>query len=293
MLNSSTFVNLRTMKIKIFIISLLRSPERRETISLRMSALKIKFEFVDAVDAQLIPPSELIDIQKQQRATKDYGRLLGAGEIACALSHAKAYQTIQNNELDGAVILEDDAIIDSGFPKFIDWLKNQSSVPNGLWLLGGGEYLEKAVKKNYYDFATLSKPAIIPNKPWGQLFLIAGHFERLARTCGYFIDKKSAQTLLANNTPPKTLADDWPFFIKNEWICPYLCKPFLIAHPLEISGQSLIQADRASSQELSVKRKKLSTRLKELVGYYRFTYWAKVRCHHLTHKLISFIDTMR
>lgn len=281
------------MKIKIFVVSLLRSPERRKTISSRMKALGINFEFIDAIDAQLLPLSEVMDIQKQQRATKDYGRSLGPGEIACALSHAKAYQTIQNETLDGAVILEDDAIIDSRFPQFIEWLKHQSSTPVGLWLLGGGEYLEKTVIKNYYDFAILSKPAIISNQTWGELFLISGHFERLARTCGYFIDRKSAQTLLDNNTPPKTLADDWPFFINNGWVCPYLCKPFLIAHPLELQGQSLIQADRSSPQELAIKRKKLSTNLKELIGYYRFAYWAKVRWHHLTHKLISLINTTR
>lgn len=270
------------MKIKILIISLLRSPDRRETIAARLNALGLDFAFVDAVDARMLPSETVRAIQGTQRIHRDYGRVIGTTEIACAMSHAAAYQEIQSTGLDGAIILEDDAIIDDRFGSLFFWLKGQTTSQQGLWLLGGGEYLEKGVIKNYFDFAVLSRRPSFSSESWGSAYQITGCYERLARACGYFVDTGSASRLLENNSPPKALADDWPFFINQGWITPYLCKPYLIEHPLIIAGQSLLQADRSASEQ-TTQTKKISTRIKELAGYYRLIYRLKVLIHHWKH----------
>lgn len=69
--------------------------------------------------------------------------------------------------LDGAIILEDDAIIDEQFAPFVNWLTQQEAVPKGLWLLGGGEYLEKQVIKNYFDFSVLAMIPSLADPSWG------------------------------------------------------------------------------------------------------------------------------
>lgn len=209
---------------------------------------------------------------------------MGMTVIACATSHAAAYQEIYKTALDGAIILEDDAIINDGFRPFCDWLKGQNSPPQGLWLLGGGEYLEKNVTKNYFDFAILSKTPAFSDPSWGAAFCVEDCFDRLAHACGYFIDQESAARLLEYNSPPKALADDWPFFIHQGWIKPYICKPYVIEHPLVIEGQSLLQDDRSVPKQRTQQTKKISTRAKEFVGYYQLIYRLKVLLHHWKHR---------
>ena len=286
MLNRSAFVNLRIMKIKILIISLLRSPDRREAIAARLDALGLAYNFVDAVDALGLANEQVQKIQSNQSAKRDYGRTIGSTEIACALSHLKAYESILTESLDGAIILEDDALVDERFAPFANWLSRQGSAPQGLWLLGGGEYLEKQVTKNYFDFAILATKPSVTDNSWGKLFQIKACYDKLARACGYFIDAQTAQSLLFSNNPPVALADDWPFFIDSGLIkSAYLCRPFLIQHPIEITGQSLLQAQRGGLQTNLDSRKKLSGRLKEQLGYYRALYRLKVWCHQFKHRL--------
>lgn len=279
-----TFVNLRLMKIKILVISLERSVDRRDTISRRLKELKLEFTFVDAVDATTLPQNLVMTIQQQQRQIHDYGRNVGQTEIACAMSHIKAYQMISDQGLDGAIILEDDAIIESRFASLFRWLTAETKPVEGMWLLGGGEYLEKQVVKTYFDFAILSTKPHYRDLSWGQSFKIIGCFDRLARACGYFLDKGTAVRLAAGNNPIQAVADDWPFFIKNGWVTPYLCRPYLISHPLELSGQSLLQSERTNPRDTSQK-KKLSSRIKEQTGYYRVLYRLKVILHQGHHRL--------
>lgn len=276
--SANGFVNLHAMKIKILVISLLRSPDRRTAITARLNDLGLDFTFIDAVDARTLPPESVSKVQLAQRIHRDYKRDIGATEIACAMSHVAAYREMGDGGLDGAIILEDDAIIDDRFRSLFCWLKGQNNPPEGLWLLGGGEYLEKSVTKNYFDFSILAKTPAFTDPSWGAIFPIKGGFDRLARACGYFIDKKSAACLLENNSPPKAVADDWPFFIQQGCIMPYLCKPYLINHPLDIIGQSLLQEDRSAAAQRT-KTKKVSTRIKELTGYYQLIYRLKVLAH--------------
>lgn len=271
------------MQIKILIISLLRSPDRREVIAERLNGLGLDFTFVDAVDARMLPKESVEAIQGAQRAHRDYGRSMGSTEIACAMSHIAAYKEIQSAGLDGAIILEDDAIIDDRFGSLYFWLKAQTTPPQGLWLLGGGEYLEKGVIKNYFDFAVLSTRPSFRDASWGGAYQVIDCYDRLARACGYFVDTGTALRLLQNNNLPKALADDWPFFINQGWVTPYLCKPYLIKHPLVIAGQSLLQEDRSTSTQKS-HTKRASTRIKEFVGYYRLTYRLKVLLHQWKHQ---------
>lgn len=281
--STDDFATLITMKIKILVISLLRSPDRRDVIAARLKDLGLDFSFIDAIDARKLSPESIKEIQAAQQTHRDYGRNIGTTEIACAMSHAEGYKEITRSNLDGAIILEDDAIIDDNFRSLFFWLKDQSRPPQGLWLLGGGEYLEKSVVKNYFDFAVLAKTPAFTDQSWGAISHVERCFDRLARACGYFIDKESATRLLENNSPPKALADDWPFFIRQGWITPYLCKPYLIKHPLIIAGQSLLQEDRSAVADRT-QDKKMSTRIKELTGYYQLIYRLTVLAHQWKHR---------
>lgn len=102
----------------IFIISLERSAQRRLTMAAQLDALRLDYEFINGIDGRDLdlcnfPPYAL------WRRRLFFGRDLTPAEMGCLLSHRKAYQRMVDLDMDCAVILEDDAILQSAFPAVI------------------------------------------------------------------------------------------------------------------------------------------------------------------------------
>ncbi|MEO7046084.1 MAG: glycosyltransferase family 25 protein [Ferruginibacter sp.] len=116
-------------QIKVFIINLKRSPERREEMIRQMNLYGLKYEFFDAVDGTLLP-SEVIE-KSRTRSNKWYkedegpSQSMKLGEIGVALSHYEIYQKIIKENLELAIILEDDINFDERFQEF---LKNSADI---------------------------------------------------------------------------------------------------------------------------------------------------------------------
>ncbi|WP_041639529.1 glycosyltransferase family 25 protein [[Mannheimia] succiniciproducens] len=113
---------------KIFIISLKNSP-RRDVIAQRFNALGIKFEFFDAIYGKDLSQEELSKIDREF-AVKRFStkKPLTLGEIGCALSHIAVYEHILKNNIEQAIIFEDDAIIHHEFKKIVE--ETLSKVPS-------------------------------------------------------------------------------------------------------------------------------------------------------------------
>lgn len=94
--------------ISVFVISLKRSPERREYIATQLDAQDIKFTFFDAIDGsnQKNPLFERYNYKKRLWLTG--GRMPSKGEMGCYGSHYSLWQICV--DLDRPiVIVEDDA----------------------------------------------------------------------------------------------------------------------------------------------------------------------------------------
>lgn len=103
----------------IFIISLKNSP-RREFISKRLSDLGLDFQFVDAVYGKELSKEQLDTIDFEFYPQKYAARKpLTLGEIGCAMSHINLYQYLVDNNIENAIILEDDAIVSLYFKEIV------------------------------------------------------------------------------------------------------------------------------------------------------------------------------
>ena len=58
-------------------------------------------DFIDAVDGRVMSQTEIEECFDTEKSYKRYGRRLGKGEIGCALSHRKCYQTRTSGLLVG------------------------------------------------------------------------------------------------------------------------------------------------------------------------------------------------
>lgn len=98
----------------VFVISLIEATKRRERMTKILSDLNISFEFIDAIDGRKFGMSSHPNYNRAKRL-KYFGRELKGGELGCTLSHKVAYQKMLAENIDQAIIFEDDVVLYDGF----------------------------------------------------------------------------------------------------------------------------------------------------------------------------------
>ena len=101
-----------TMNINFYVINLDRSTERLKLISSQLSNQKINIKRIPAIDGIELNIDKEAD---DSMCKSEMGRSIQPGEVGCFLSHIKALEAFISSKSDFAVILEDDAIIQSEF----------------------------------------------------------------------------------------------------------------------------------------------------------------------------------
>ena len=121
----------------IYVINLKRTPERKLYIQRQLDALNLSYSFVDAIDrydiqspTYCVEIARLLGIDEAIIESKLYSE--SHGNMACALSHIKAYNLMRENNDQVACILEDDAIIS---PDFLEILRAAQKVPWDILML--------------------------------------------------------------------------------------------------------------------------------------------------------------
>lgn len=176
------------MRIKTYIINLEKSTVRKQYMQGLLSPYSfLDVEFVNAIDGRLLTEEEKQELFNYQKSKLLYGRVLNAGEVGCALSHRKIYETILKREDPYALVLEDDIDIQRDLNlmpiEMIDRIM-LSSKPRVLMLSG--------------DFSFYS------NKPVTRIYSAVGAY-------AYFINKTAARQIL-NRIKPSCVADDWAYY---------------------------------------------------------------------------------
>lgn len=179
----------------IYLISLDRDTVRREKIRRQFPITSPNFITIRAVDALHLPQSVPPPVNLYDRLTK--------GEIACALSHVKAYESLISSGERLGIVFEDDV---EGCEED---LKTAQSIAtnfsdNGLILLGGLQGL----RNTKYIFG---KPTKIKN-----LLKIHPACKRfIARACCYILTKEMAASIVRKQLSGIDRADHWYRLLDN------------------------------------------------------------------------------
>lgn len=99
----------------IFVINLARSPDRWARVTAQLANRGLGCVRIEAVDATLLTADELLAASPSPLNRTLYHKELTPGEIACYLSHRRAWQEIVARGLGGAVVLEDDVLLGRDF----------------------------------------------------------------------------------------------------------------------------------------------------------------------------------
>lgn len=219
-------------QVPVFVISLRDAVHRRDSISRQLDHLGIAFEFIDAIDGREPGGENLDRFAAEHREPADYRIDISNTEIACALSHRRAYQNMIDQGIQEAIILEDDVFLEEDFSHLCD------------------NKFEKKYDIVFFDYRNASI------KRWFQEKMFRGKFE-LHKMCdfpwtrepfmadAYRLTLKMAEVLVAASTPVRTVTD-WP--VKLRHYDTYYCLPRAALHieDEERSDEfkSLIEKDR-------------------------------------------------
>jgi glycosyl transferase, family 25 len=147
------------LNYKVFVINLARSPERLTTMKLQLDAIDVPFERIDAVDGRNMSDDFVETVSPAHIVRKSYHRALSKAELACGLSHKKAWQQIVDDDLDFAVVLEDDVELLDNFTAVLELL---AGLPHGDWdfikfyplTRGGGRNIARRFDYEGHTFVT-------------------------------------------------------------------------------------------------------------------------------------------
>ena len=107
--------------MKIFVVNLDRSIDRRLAIFTRLQELGLSATRFSAVDGSKLSADEKGYNGLKRRLL--FGKDLTDGEIGCARSHLQIYAMMEREGIELACILEDDAILDDDLPMVLEALE--------------------------------------------------------------------------------------------------------------------------------------------------------------------------
>ena len=112
---------------KVFVISL-KNSKRFHRLEKRLKKLKIKFILIHGVNGlEFSKKKKLHKISDQNKIFNQISRKMSPSEIGAAASHLKTYDYIVRNNIDQAIILEDDAYPSK---KLYEWIKKKIKTEN-------------------------------------------------------------------------------------------------------------------------------------------------------------------
>lgn len=254
------------MKVPVYVVSLKRDSERRNKILKDFSELDIEFRFFDAIDAKDSRNADLIESMRD----KGVGHEMTDGEIACTLSHQFVYQDMLSNNIDWAIILEDDVIVDHRFKTFLTLFNEQENrklSKDNLYLLGG--------QKGLHDYPVLGVSLFGTQKVAGCNFhRVNFNQKKIRRTCCYLMNNIMARQLIdLTNAYGTYRADSWKLMHQKNIIKDFYLDE-IILHPVLNESNSHLENERMLRSEQKQPRSNLQKRMKFLRSWVKVTFFS-------------------
>lgn len=230
----------------IFILSLPGCEARRQPLLDSLAALGRPAEVILGVDGRRGLAAEYEPFIDREGARRSLGRPMRDAEFACALSHQLIYRLIEERGLDGAVVLEDDAILLPGFVAFLD-AEAYRDAPLLMLDYGPARVMRGSRRPLFPGFETWE---LALNAPL---------------TTGYAVSRLGAAHLRRHGLPIRHPAD-WPCDITP--IGARIVTPKLVDHPDPAEVPSVIGGPRRA-EELGLPSPKKSLSRFLTRGYWR------------------------
>jgi glycosyl transferase, family 25 len=185
--------------VRAYVINLARSSDRRAHITAELRKTGLDYEIITAVDGCELDLSDPTIVDPSLR----YWTQFLPGTAGAALSHLSAYRKIIADELDEALVLEDDVTLPADLGSLADAVADQ---------LTGAEVV--LLSYGSWGSCKLSREGLIH---LSSARLLALPIEiRLVNSGGaYIITREACERMLKSAPPVRVNPDDWWFFYRE------------------------------------------------------------------------------
>lgn len=175
----------------------------------QLNTLGLSAEFIEAVDGRLMSEDE------RRSVTADVNYAFLPGEIGCALSHQKIYKKMIDENIDNALILEDDVVLNEEFKNVMEQITVPTVRPSVILLSRSNKFFKKPLKK------LTSKHSLHKTL-------------HATTTHSYIVNNRAARSLLKGLNPIWIVADKWGLFEDMSLVDVYSVVP----HPVHLSDEA-------------------------------------------------------
>lgn len=218
--------------MKVFVISLKRSTERRARIQTLLDSAGIEFEFFDAVDGS-VENFKNLDRQRPEKTKKRLGYALTRNEVACYSSHFSMWEKcVEINE--SILVLEDNCALTEELPIH---LKGFQALANKYKFIKLFAFFKRRMEKNESISKNLD---------------IVSYVKKGSGAQGYILTPDVAKKFITNASEFIEAVDD---YMEKPWrhgVKTYYFSPDLVTRA---NISSTIGSDRKNKQGLTIKNK--------------------------------------
>lgn len=245
-------------KMIIFVVNLKTCVDRKKEMENQLKKLGLPYMFVEAVYGKALSQEEKDSLCDYKKIYRRYHRILTDGEIGCALSHKKIYQFMIDNNIEKAIVLEDDVLLKDNFTECYNELKNFTN-NNFLIKLNADEENDKY--KSPLGIIRLNK------------FILRKNVFNFWSTASYYIDLQTAKTIMKNHPKIDSVSDDYlRYLAKNVKL--RLSYPSCVN--LNEQVKSTLETDRTISNSENTNKENFSDKIRYylkrisqfIVGYF-------------------------
>jgi glycosyl transferase, family 25 len=241
----------RENTVHCFLINLDRQADRLAKMKREFEQKNLTFQRICAIDYQTLS-QQTLEKSYDKKAAITQERELTCGEIACGLSHMACWQKIIDDDLTGAFIFEDDAVLMTDAPKAfeqIDFLHRNNEIPQDSVIL--------------FTHTPYYKKSNIERKLTKKTALYTSYGTPFA-AYGYYISKTAAKNLL--NTVEKSKLcfpiDHWWIWAEQSQITLQNTIPYCVRHNFDL--HSNLDQERKIFRK-NKKKKALAIRIKKIL----------------------------
>jgi glycosyl transferase family 25 len=179
-----------------YVINLIRSPERRVHMAAELGKAGIDYEFVDGVDGGDLDVTDPQVIEPSLLETAWFR----PGIAGCAFSHLRVYEKVLADDVDWALVLEDDVKLPNDLARLVESVVGH---------MNGAEIAVLAPLSP--DLCKMSKHGLIQLSSGRQLVLPINVHE-VGCSAAYVITRDACKRMVECIVPFQARPDDWGHF---------------------------------------------------------------------------------
>lgn len=150
-------------QIPIFVINMKKDTDRKKYMEQLSEEYGLFFKFIEAIDGKNLNEKGISKAYNKEKSIRALGREMTKSEIGCALSHLSVYKQMIDQNIEIAIVFEDDIQIEKGFTSIMNTIKKLPSDWE-LVLLGyhrGGVEHKKTISSSRYKRKITDKYTLV------------------------------------------------------------------------------------------------------------------------------------